>query len=77
MRSLPLQVTVAAYDGRTATLTTENGHSFTLGGDRVPGVCETGSAFCLQLEDVATWTLPEEHRVSLAAAMLNEMLTVS
>lgn len=76
MRSLPLQVTVAAYDGRMATLTTEGGHSFTLSGDRLPGACEPGSAFCLQLEDVATWPLPEQERASLAAAMLNEMLTV-
>lgn len=77
MRSLPLHVTVEAYDGRTATLTTEGGHAFALGGDRLPGPCETGSKFCLQLEDVAGWSLPEEERIALSRAMLNEMLTVT
>ncbi|HTM68035.1 MAG TPA: hypothetical protein VL426_01945 [Candidatus Binatia bacterium] len=76
MRSLPLRVTVEAFDGRTARLATEGGHAFALGADRLPGPCETGAAFCLQLEDVATWTLPEEERSALARAMLNELLTV-
>ena len=77
MRSIPLQVTVAAYDGRTATLTTESGHAFALTGQRLPGSCEPGSSFCLQLEDVAGWTLLEEERVAFSRAMLHEMLTVS
>lgn len=76
MRSLPLRVTVAAFDGRTATLSTDGGHAFALGAERLPGACAEGAEFCLQLEDVAAWTLPEEERVALARAMLNEMLTV-
>lgn len=77
MRSLPLHVTVAAYDGRTATLATENGHTFPLRAERLPGPCEAGTAFCLPLEEVANWTLAEEERAALSRAMLNEMLTVS
>lgn len=76
MRSLPLRVTVRSLDGAAATLETEGGHAFRLAADRVPGPCAEGSAFCLQLEDVAAWALPEEERRSLATAMLNEMLTV-
>ena len=77
MKSLPLRVTVRAVDGAAVTLATEGGHAFTLGAERLPGPCAEGAAFCLQLEEVAAWTLPEEQRAPLAAAMLNEMLTVT
>ena len=77
MRSLPLHVTVSATDGRTATLATEGGHAFAIPAARLPGPCEPGSTFCLQLEEVANWTLEEEERIALSKAMLHEMLTVS
>ncbi|MEY4744834.1 MAG: hypothetical protein RL272_779 [Candidatus Parcubacteria bacterium] len=77
MRSLPLSVTVAAHDGKTATLATEGGHTFTIAESRLPMPCETGASLCLRLEDVAGWTLAEEERVALSRAMLHEMLTVS
>ncbi|HSD12912.1 MAG TPA: hypothetical protein VLC10_05110 [Patescibacteria group bacterium] len=77
MRSLPLLVTVAAYDGRTATLTTEGGHAFALSGRHLQGACAPGSAHCLQLDEVAGWPLEDEERVALSRAMLHEMLTAS
>lgn len=75
MRSLPLRVTVRALGDGKATLETEGGHAFTLSAGRLPQACEAGTALCLQLDDVVSWPLPEEERASLAAAMLNEMLT--
>lgn len=77
MRSLPLHVTVAAFDGRTATLATENGHVFAIPGARLPGPCEPGAAFCLPLEEVADWKLEEDERIALSRAMLHEMLTIA
>ncbi len=77
MRSLPLDVTVEAYDGRMATLATENGHVFAISGSHLKGACEPGSAHCLKLEEVVAWPLQEEERIALSRAMLHEMLTAS
>ncbi len=77
MRTLSLDVTVRAVDGKDVSLTTESGHPFALPAEHVPFPCEPGGRFPLDLGALASAPLAEPGRAALAKAMLNEILTAS